>query len=60
MCHNGPLLKCPCVFYLFIFNFIFLSRLFHLCGELPVVMMIMKRVLWEGIMHHRVMFRDDQ
>ena len=53
MCHNGPLLKRPCFLICF-------PRLFYLCVEQPVVMMIMKRVLWGGIMHHRAMFEDDQ
>lgn len=54
MCHNWPLLKLP-VFFLICF-----LRLFYLCGEQAVVMMIMRRVLWEGIMHHPAMFEDDQ
>lgn len=53
----GHFLNTP-VFFLF---FLSVFRvLFYLCGELPVVMMIMKRVLWGGIMHHRATFEDDQ
>lgn len=54
MCHNWPLLKLP------VFFFICFLRLFYLCGEQAVVMMIMRRVLWGGIMHHPAMFEDDQ
>lgn len=51
MCHNGPLLKRP--FYLFSASVLF-------ARELPVVMMIIKMVLWGRIIHPRAMFEDDQ